>query len=204
MKKPALVLLIAGAVIGGFVAVAGTVGALVYFGARGFGVRPPTEDEKKLVVTASTLAGYRKTDPKCETLTFKRTLDGSREIEAEYDSTKCDTELLSFTANAEIARSMRDARESFALLIAAYKIGANLGGVTMQQAPALLAAGDQHYAAQLKQGENVVGNVFVVRQGRVVHGLFIVGLTFDDSEQIQELLAPLLEESARQFGGKRS
>ncbi|HEX2120135.1 MAG TPA: hypothetical protein VHL59_00705 [Thermoanaerobaculia bacterium] len=204
MKKPALVLLIAGAVVGGLVAVAGGIGALIYFGGRGFGVRPPTAEEKKLVVTASMLADRLKTDPRCETVTFKHNFDGSREIEAEYDSETCGADFLSFNATAEIAPSLRDARQSFALQIGAFKAGARVGGGALHDAPGLLKGGDQRWAGQLKHGTTVVGNAFVLRQGRVVHALFIVGIEFDDAEETTALFAPLLAESERQFGGKRT
>ena len=47
---------------------------------------------------------------------------------------------------------------------------------------------------------NVVGNVFVVRQGRVLHTLVLAGIYFDDPDDIRELFEPLLEESKKQYG----
>src|SRR5688572_1531732 len=116
MKKPALALLIVAAMLGGLVAIVGGIGALLYLGANGLWSRKPTEAERKLIVTSNALADYVKLDASCETLKSKRNIDGTREIEAEYEPEQCRAaEQVSFVSGAEIARTKRDARESFAL-----------------------------------------------------------------------------------------
>lgn len=204
MRKPALALLIVAAMLGGLVAIAGGVGAFLYLGANGLWSRKPTEDERKLIVTSNTLADYVKLDASCETLKAKRNIDGTREIEAEYEPEQCRAaEQVSFVSGAEISHSKRDARESFAMTIGAYKTGARIGGGTLREVPALLTLGDQHYAAEMHKGGDVVGNLFVVRQGRVVHGLFIAGFAFRERGEVHRLLEPLLQESARRYGASR-
>jgi hypothetical protein len=200
MKKSNVVFVVVLSVFGLIAMGIGGLVLLFYVSDRGFGARPPTDAEKKLVVTTAALADHIGTEARCEKLGFKRNLDGTREISAEYDSTNCAKDALSFISTAEITSSAREARESFALAVGAYKVGARIGGTTVHDAPNLLSGGDQRYSALVRKGDNVVGNVFVVRQGRVVHALFIIGLYFDEPAYAQELLAPVLEESARQFG----
>lgn len=183
----------------GVASIVAILGGLVYFGARGISSRPATDAEKRLILSAATFEEFGQTlEPKCGKTISKLNLDGTREVEFDYDCGEGSAMFL--TSGAEIGRNVRDARESFALSIAAYKTGMAIGGGTVDPRPELLTMGDQHYAAVVRSGTNIIGNVFVVRQGRVLHTLVLAGIYFDDPEDIRDLFAPLLEESKKQYG----
>lgn len=171
--------------------------ALVYFGARGISSRAPTDAEKRLVLDAAALEPYgAQPDAKCGTYRAKRHLDASLEIEYEHD---CEGADLYVVSGAEIARSTRDARQSYPLAIGAYRTGMLFGeNIKLQPRADLLTIGDQHYAALVTKDGKPIGNVFVVRQGRVVHSLLLIGLYFDDRETVEELMGRVVEEAKRQ------
>lgn len=197
--KTSKVVLIVAVVICSIASVIAIVGGLYYVGVKGVSSRLPTEEEKKLVLSPAHFEEFGQTlDPKCAKYTWKRNLDGTAEIEFEYDCGE--NAKISITSGVEIGRDERDARESFTLTIAAYKTGAKIGGATLEERPELLTYGEQRYAAFLRNNNRTVGNVLLLRQGRVLHSLVIAGLYFDDPDDIQDLFAPLLVESKKQFG----
>jgi hypothetical protein len=183
----------------GVASVVAIIAGLIYFGGRGISSRPATDAERRLILSATSFEKFGETlEPKCQKYTSRVNLDGTREVELEYDCGESSAVFI--TSEAEICRSVREARESFALSIGAYKAGLTIGGGTVEARPELLSLGDQHYAALVRSGTNVVGCVFVVRQGRVVHALVTTGIYFDDPDDIRDLFAPLLEESKKQYG----
>jgi hypothetical protein len=189
----------------GVLTLAGAGAALVYFSLKGVTERQPTEDERRLVLTSERLGEYGiETGAKLGTMVSRRNIDGTRSIEFEYDSEKHAgaEDTLYVISEAEINRNQRDARQSFTFSIAAMKGGLKvLGeGTSLTPAPALLTFGDQRYAAYMKNGDHIVGNVFVFRQGRVLHSLILAGVYLDDPEMVRELFEPLVQESERQFG----
>lgn len=207
MKKSTLFWVV-GMIAAAGISVAVAVGALVYFTLRQNPSDPPTEAEKRLVVTAPILAefGVEEVNPKCETYKITRHFDGSREIEYEYDSSKdpdADDTLL-VISGAEINRTTSDAMQSFHLTVAAMKGGMMIGGrgAKLEAAPALLPLGDQRYSAYIKNARGTAGNIFVARHGRVLHSLIITGLYFDDADDVRQLFTPILEQSTTQFGSR--
>ncbi|HEV7243050.1 MAG TPA: hypothetical protein VGQ36_27735 [Thermoanaerobaculia bacterium] len=174
-------------------------GGLFYFGWRGISSRPPKDAEKRLILDADELEKLgRNLKPKCEKYTSKLHLDGTRDVDFEYDCGP--TATIYINSIAEISRSSRGARESFAMSIAAYEAAMAAGGKTVDRRRDLLTLGDQHYAALLRNGTRTGGNVFVVRQGRVLHVLVLVGFYLDNPDDVHRLFAPLLEESKKQYG----
>ena len=183
----------------GIASVIAILGGLFYFGSRGLSSRPPTDAEKRLILSAASFEEFgQKLQPKCQKYTSKLNLDGTREVEFDYDCGEGAPMFL--TSGAEIGRNERDSRESFVLAISAYKTGLLIGGGSLEPRHELLTLGDQHYAAQIRKGTNIIGNVFVVRQGRVLHTLVMTGLYFEDPDDIHDLFTPLLEESKKQYG----
>jgi hypothetical protein len=195
MRTRNVVLLAVAGAIGGIAVIAAAVAGFFYFAANGLSRREPTAEEKKLVITSQRMSEYAEgVDASCEKLTSKRGIDGTREIESDYF---CEDSALIYTSSAEISRNALEARQSFRLGVVAYAAGARIGGVTVHHTASLLQAGDEHFAAELRQNDKPVGNVFVVRQGRIVLSLFLVGVYFDDAEDAKALMDPLLQEAAR-------
>lgn len=197
MKKSTVAIV----VVLGFLGVIGLAAAVVavgYFAVNGVSSEPPTAEQKKLVLGPAAFEVYDvQLDPKCNKLTSKRNLDRTREIAFEHD---CEGSDYYISSSAEISPTVRDARESFVISVGAFRTGVAIGDAELQPRAELLPFGDQRYAAIIHNTKKKpVGNVFVVRQGRVLHSLLLTGIYFDEAEDVRELLTPLLEESRRQF-----
>lgn len=196
MKKSTVAIAVVLGVLG-VIGLAAAVVAFGYFAVKGVSSEPPTEEQKRLVLSPSTFQTYDVTlDPKCITLTSKRNLDRTREITFEHE---CEAGGIYVSSAAEISPSVRDARESFVISVGAYRAGVAIGDAELQPREELLPLGEQRYAAIIRNGGKPVGNVFAVRQGRVLHSLLVTGIYFDQPEDVRELFTPLLEESRRQF-----
>ena len=198
MKKSTVALIVVLGTIG-VLAVAGIVAALGYFAVHGISSRAASEAEKQLVVDAEALVPYgAEVDPKCGKYTTTRNLDATMAIEYE-----CETDSLYIQSTAEVNPNVRDARQSFLIAMGAYKAGVAIGDGTLERRDSLLDLGDDSYAAMVRAGDRNAGNVFVVRQGRVVYSIMITGLYFDEAEPVEELIAPLLEAGTKQYGTAR-
>ncbi|HVE72470.1 MAG TPA: hypothetical protein VNI54_13990 [Thermoanaerobaculia bacterium] len=196
MKKSTVAL----TVVLGLLVVVGLAAAVVaffYFAVTGISTEPASDTQKRLVMNLESLDDYEvELDAKCAKLTAKRNIDFTTEIEFEHD---CESSSIYVSSTAEIAPTVRSARESFVLGIGAYKTGVAIGSGELEPRGELLTVGDQRYGAIVRQNGAPVGNVFVVRQGRVVHALLITGIYFDDARDGDDLFKPLLEESRRLF-----
>lgn len=198
MKKSTVALIVILGTIG-VLAVAGIIAALGYFAVHGISSRPASEEEKQLVVDADALVPYgAEVDPKCGKYTTTRNLDATTAIEYE-----CETESVYIQSMAEVSPNVRDARQSFLIAMGAYKAGVAIGDATLQRRDDLLDLGDDSYAAILRAGNESAGNVFVVRQGRVVYATMISGLYFDEAEPVEELIAPVLEAGTKLYAKPR-
>jgi len=180
---------------------------LFWIGARGVSSRPPTQAEKRLLVPASRLGAWGIADLKpgtCERYVAKRNLDGSLELEYEYDSDR-DPEsqkYLFFKSEAEINSSLDDATTSFRMQIVAYRTGMWAVRRRMEELPDLLSLGDQSYAAVIRHDEEPIGNIAVVRQGKIVHSLVIIGVYFSEPKDLEALLCPVLDQSKETSDGE--
>ena len=159
------------------------------------------DDEKKLLVTVRDLEAYGVVvaDPtEGETFLSKRNLDGSTEIEYEYDSEKdpTNTDNLWVKSEAEIHKTAELANTAFDDRITAYKIGGFLGSseVRISEDPDLFTWGDENYSAYFEKNGIKLGNIIVVRKGNTVFSLLITGLYFDDPQLLYDLLGPKLNE----------
>ena len=196
MKKPAIALLI----VGVFVAVVGVAGGVVaigYYAVKGVATEPPSDEQKRLVLNAQSFTPFDiRLDPRCNRLLARRNLDRTREIEFEHD---CEGSEVYVSSVAEISPTVRDARESFLISVGAYKAGVAIGSGELHPRDDLLTVGEQHYAGIIRNEGDPIGNVFIAREGRVLHTLLITGIYFDEPAAVRDLFHPLLEESRRQF-----
>lgn len=191
MKKSNVVLIIVLAAAG-VLGVAGLIAAFGYVAVNGISSRPATAAEKQLVVDAATLIEYgAEVDAKCGAYKMTRNIDATTLIEYE-----CENDSLYVLSSAEINPTARDARQSFVLEIGAYRAGIALGGsdATLERRDELLGnLGDDRYAALIQSAGKNAGNIFIVRQGRILHSVMITGLYFDDAEAIRELMNRVVE-----------
>jgi hypothetical protein len=200
MKKSTVGLLIAA----GAIVIVVMAAAMVWVGhtvVKSATPKPPTADERKLVVNAETLAEFGVTpNPKCDSI-HRTGAFGTKQIQYERD---CDTPDVYAQSLAQVNPSSLEARQSFVMLVATMKGGMRLAGreLNVEPHPELLTFGDQRYSAIIKYGNDPRGNMFVFRQGRVVHSLIITGIYFDDPKTVRDLLGPVIEESKKQYGPK--
>jgi hypothetical protein len=165
----------------------------------------PVED-RKLVVTAGALEqfGAAAVDPAHESLSSVKAFDGSRTIEYSYSSGEGspDGSRLYVSSTAQVFPQALSTMQMFRVQQLAMKGGLSLAGDTSTvPAPSLLNVGDDHYAAVLKTKKTgePIGNLLMVRQGRAMLTVIVIGMTFDDAEAVLKLLGPPLEESRRRF-----
>ena len=199
MKKSTLTLIIVGTVVGVLMLAALIVG-IGWMAMKGVKTNPPTAEERKLVLGPASFAEFGPPlDPRCDSLKTTNTFGLSKEIEYEHD---CEAAEIYVQSTAAVSATTHDARQNWLLLIGGYKAGVAIAGNDVKVEPRenLVTFGDQRYGAMVRRGGVDVGNIFVIRQGRVVHSLLITGLYFDDPDTVRDLLGPLIEESRRQYG----
>ncbi len=172
-------------------------GALLYFGYNGISSREITEDEKLLLLNLDNFYRYTNKNlfpESCEKYSVKTNLDGSLELEYMYDSEK-DTlsDFLYLSSDAEINRTDKDAKESFKMTIGAYHVGSKfVKGRKIQEIPNFLELGDQSYFAMVVQDSFNIGNTVVIREGKTIHSLIILGLYFEDADILKSMFSSIL------------
>jgi hypothetical protein len=163
-----------------------------------------TVDERRLLVTTESLEpfGVASTGHRGETMKSIRQIDGTRNIEYVYSSkndARAGTSLYVFSKVQVLAMPLT-AMQLFKMEQLAIRAGVGLGAkVGLRPRPDLLTSGDQRYAATIEWDGKPTGNVFIIRQGRVVHTVTISGFVFDKPESVEKLFAQPLAESKRQF-----
>ncbi len=192
MKK---MVVIGSAIVAAFLVFAVVVATVILVSFKGVSSRDVRDDERRLLVTVDNLAPYAVIPGDrslCESYIAKHNIDGSLELEYEYDTEKdpMSEDVLFFKSEAEISDTVPLAKESFATRISAYKMGSSLvSGRKLQEKPSLFSLGEDNYAAIITQDGNPIGNVVVTRKGATVHSLVILGVYFDEREHLESLLA---------------
>lgn len=181
-------------------------GTLVYFGYNGISSRAPTDAEKSMLITLDVLESYGYTNQPQEATAIwsaKVNIDGSTELEYEYEL-ESETDYLYIVSDVNLEATEKDARDSFKIGINAYKLGLKIGGATAEKKPNLFTLGDERYSAQIMIDGDPFGNLVVVRHGRIIHSLILMGLYFDEKEDLESLFFQALENSApEKFGAKK-
>jgi len=199
MKTKNILLIVAG--IGGalFVCCLGC-GGLFVIGMTGISSRKVTAEEINYFVTTKDLRPYADIPgdrSKCVTTSATVAIDGSLELEYEFDSSLDPDvdEVFLLQSTVDIYGSESEAKEGHTLAVAAMKLGLSIGGasVVVEKRNDLMTLGDQQYAAILRSDGNPGGNLVVVRQGKKVFAMLIAGLYFDDRESLEDVLRRSLE-----------
>lgn len=130
-----------------------------------------------------------------ETITKLRYLDGSFELDYEYDVPEDpDAPYLNCTVYREM--TVQDARGSYTGLLAGSSFTVNMFAerdVEFVERNDLLSWGDTSYFSVLQCDGQPVGNFFVARRGRLVFYLIVSGVYFDDPDNVRGLLAGVLD-----------
>lgn len=205
MKRQTIIIIVVSAVV-----VAAGLVAAAFFAGRMFirevKPKPATEADRRLVVTAERMQqhGGPEPNPDYERLTVQR-MFGTAAIQYEYQiPNSVETEERIYIQSAvNVAMTRTEAMQQHALGVVAMRAGMAANDLKVQPAPQLLTFGDQKYAALLMKGDRPIGNLLVVRDGRIVHTLIVSGLYFEEPEAIAELLKPPIDEARKQFSRKR-
>ncbi|MHC4177369.1 MAG: hypothetical protein ACYSWU_07675 [Planctomycetota bacterium] len=170
------------------------IGALYVFTATEEEV---TAEDRRLVVDIQTLAGSLEDfvpDPNNETITKQRYFDRSYEIEYEYIDPDDDYEPYLYCC-VTVERKHSDALTSYVAVWQASKLGLRWGAdaeVKIVERNELFRWGDQsRFAIVMVDGEPG-GNLFVARKGKVVVGVMLGGVYFDEAEGFSGFASPAL------------
>ena len=192
-------MIVAAVVTGSLLVGLAACGGLVWVGMTGISNRPPTPEEKRALVTIGDLEPFgveisRREER--EVWQTKRHLDGSLEVEYEYDPDRAPGpgESITLMSSVTIEDSEASARESFGMTIGAYQLGFGISGVQSREQSYGMAGVDRSHFALIVAKEKPVGNMVVIQQGKRVHGLLLIGLYFDDPRELESLLRPKLDQ----------
>jgi hypothetical protein len=156
------------------------------------------EGERSLVLDISHLAAWLPDytpDPAGETLTKRRYIDDSYEIEYVYDiPDRDDAPYLSYILSFEPSEG--DASTTYFSYWGGTRIAFFAFGqveVEIDEKNDLFHWGDESRFAVISSEGSPFGNVFVAKKGRTVVYLIVSGVYFDDAENASGFLAPYLE-----------
>jgi hypothetical protein len=189
-----VILLIAVGVVGGLLLLLVTLGVLFYATAEEL---PVTDAERGIVTTASYLAEWSEDlDPVLgiETVTNKRFLDGSMEVDYEYDHPDSDPDsTLYVSCTVTIENSASDARISYEAERTAASITLGLFGVKSVDRSDLFSWGQRSQSSLLLgEGGAVVGNHFACVTGKKSFQWIVIGIFWDEPGTLREVLEPVL------------
>ncbi len=161
-----------------------------------------TEAELRMVATAKSLTewGIEGLDARAQTIDTIPEMDGSMRVQCKYDSDRVPgSHKLYHVSEAQFFTTDIEAKDAFKTYIAAYRKGVERNrGRYVHPAPELLHLGDESYAAYMQNGKTIIGNIFLVRRGRVLHTLLVSRVYFDNADDVHRLFAPMIE-AGRKF-----
>ena len=158
---------------------------------------PVTAADREVLLEAGVLAEYVEGfDPSLgtESVGKKRFLDGSHEVEYEYEHPEDDPDhALYVLCTATIEKKGSDARITYAAAVHTMSLGLGFGGLTVEARDDLFSWGDDSKCALLRgEGGAPVGNLFSCRDGTRVFQCTFIGVYFDEVGGLAELLQPIL------------
>ncbi|HEY7311564.1 MAG TPA: hypothetical protein VH643_19530 [Gemmataceae bacterium] len=160
---------------------------------------PVTAADRGMVITSGRLAEFipaLQHDPSRGKLRKVRHLDGNRELTYEYEAEEGEDNSLFIQHQIGVERTAQDAQYAYGGLGIGTNIGLRIlgsGKVRQVERNDLWRWGDDSKCILLMNGDNKVGNLFMARKGRRYFTLMIVGVYFENSNAIQQLLGPTLQ-----------
>lgn len=159
------------------------------------------ESDRPLLVTIEDLEPYDyDLDHLAHLQKFRRirNIDGSLEIEYEFETPDTSEQILYISATAGYDKNVREAIASYRMNKGAVGVGSRIGGVSVREEPGFYRWGDESYFGYFvtKEGRRG-GNVFVARRGNRTYLLIISGIYFEDREEWAAFIEPKLDYFAR-------
>ena len=158
---------------------------------------PFQEADKALLLRAQELRDYGyefNSTEKFESFTRTKAIDGSYEIEYEFQTPEGEREnplflyVLVVVGKQKVDAQISQGAEKLVLLY-----GLKAEGITEEEIPNFYRYGDSSSFYLLKKEGNPVGNYFTVREGAKTYSIIISGFYFDDPEVWKEIMEPKLK-----------
>jgi hypothetical protein len=174
---------------------------LVLVGAAGCTEEEVKQADRPLLVTIEDLEPYDyDLDHLAHLQSFRRirNLDGSLEIEYEFETPDTSEQILYLSVTAGYERTAREAVATYRMDKGAVGVGSRIGGVSVKEEPGFYRWGDESYFGFFvtKEGQRG-GNVFAARAGNRTYLLILSGIYFDDREEWAAFIEPKLDYFAR-------
>ena len=154
------------------------------------------EADKPLLLTVEDLTPYGLSlDNYRQHEVFRRNIyvDGSIEVEYEFDPPEDSGINLYLTAAASFERTERDAKLAYLAERKGTTLGAKLGGVTVTESKEFFEYGDESFYGFFMGEKGPGGNLFIMRTGTKVYVVIMGGVYFDNPADWEELVTPKLQ-----------
>ena len=159
------------------------------------------EDELPLLITIKDVANQGvdvgTTSSDGENYVTRRYLNGTTEVEYEYDSDNdpANSSLVIFYSEADTHRNDDLARDAFHDAVDAYLLGAEFGNSDVQvvEVPGSFTLGEQNYSAVIQSDGVNMGNLVVTQKGNLVYSLILGGPYIQYKQTLINLIGPKLE-----------
>ena len=178
-----------------------TLLAVLSFLLVGLATTPVKDEEKALLITiddiAATGVDIGNTSEAGEKYTARRFINGTTEIEYEYDSENDPTnlEIVVFYSEADTYRNEDLAIKAFDDSINAYLLGAKAGDADIEvvEIPNHFTLGEQNYSAFMEVDGIRFGNIVVTQTGKLVYSLLLAGPHIKYTKTLHLLIGPKLD-----------
>lgn len=158
---------------------------------------PVTEADRRVVLTADDVARVfpaLEVRPSAATIKKVRYLDGSHEVEYEYEARTDDGISLYVSSSVSVEPTIDDAVMSYNSIGVGVDVGMAFAGKTTPRIRNdLFRWGEVSSHSVLEREFGPVGNVLIVRQGKHVFFATVIGVHLTDPEEISQLFTPVLE-----------
>lgn len=153
-------------------------------------------EQESLLITKADFETYGvipSMEPAKEKLYRDAYVDGSTELNYDFESAEADPNVLFISHYISLEPSDSDARISYS----GYSIGVTLGGglgLNTETQDHLFRYGEQSsFAVMQNDAGEGVGNIFVFQKGKTAGFLMIVGVYFDEMDQWELFIRPKLD-----------
>jgi len=162
--------------------------------------QPVREGDKALLVTIRDLEPYGldlRRHAEAESFDKDLYLDGSLDLEYEFESPEGADENVYIMSTATFDMSRRDALISYRAMRAGLGIGLRFSELEVEMDPGFFSWGNESYFGHLEHEGRVGGAVFSTRLGNRCYAVILAGVYFSDPEEWSAFITPKLEEFRR-------
>lgn len=153
------------------------------------------QSDRPLLVTLDELEDYGfELSHLADRQVFRRNryVDGSTDIEYEFETPDGASEVLYVSATAGFERTVLDAIQTYRLEKGGIGLGTKLGGGRIVEKKGFYKWGDESYFADILGEKGPAGNIFGARLGKKTYWFMIAGLYFEERSDWEEFIGPKL------------